>query len=222
MDRDQNNPTNKAEVVAAEQPRAGEFEEFDAVAATAQIEVKDFSQDPPSQDQDDVVQGEKESYAQGSLGQEPATASVTDDLGPGFAQVDGDVGGSGHNETLVDIFAVPCPGADPVQTWTWDHALVSEISIPCETGSRQSLRSSIRSPRPWVTRKLRNSASIARVFLYRHRVLEDGMTLQSLSEDLLDQVDQIRNGDVSMSTRSSSSYHADFKAEIAASVFHRP
>jgi hypothetical protein len=204
MDRDQNqnNPTNKAEAVSAEQSRA---EEFDVLETTAQIEVKDFSQAPPSQDQDDVVQREKESCGQGSLGQELATASVNDDLGPGFANVDGDVGGSGHNETVVDVIAVPCPGADPVQTWTYDHELFSDISIPCETGSRHSLRSSLRRPRPWVTRKLRNSASIARVFLYRHRVLEAGMTLHSLSEDLLDQVDQIRNGDVGEPARAFSS-----------------
>ncbi|SPQ26881.1 f7fc94f9-3269-4434-ac68-0c9a4b323fc4 [Thermothielavioides terrestris] len=117
--------------------------------------------------------------------QEPQ-AALAADLGPGFVDVNGDVGGPGHNETAVDVIAVPCPGADPLQTWSTGPELGGDTSA---LGSRSSLRR----PSPWVTRDLRISANIARVFLYRHRALEEGLTLESLSEDLLDQVSQMRN-----------------------------
>jgi hypothetical protein len=138
---------------------------------------------------------------------------------PGFVDVNGDVGGPGHNETVVDVIAVPCPGADPIQTWTFGHEPYTDASIPSETGSRSSLRR----PGPWVTRELRMAASIARVFLYRHRALEDGMTLASLSEDLLDQVERIRNGAVGGLARLCSlGWHADLQLGRAPIVFYRP
>ena len=184
MERDdkQNNPTGKAELVALVQEQQPKDE---IVVAAAQTEAKDFSA-PPSQD--NAARGEQEAatHARGHLGQESAPAT---DSGPGFVDVDGDVGGSGHNETQVDIIAVPCPGADPVRTWTWDEDSCGEASVSFEIGSRISARR----PSQWITRDLRKSASIARVFLYRHRALEEGMTLQSLAKDLLDQVRQIRS-----------------------------
>jgi hypothetical protein len=183
MERDdkQSNPTNKAEPVPAQEQQPKD----EIAVAAAQTEAKDFSA-PPSQD--NAARGEQEAatLARGQLGQESAPAA---DSGPGFVDVDGDVGGSGHNETQVDIIAVPCPGADPVRTWTWDEDSCGEASVSFEIGSRISFRR----PSQWITRDLRKSASIARVFLYRHRALEDGMTLQSLAKDLLDQVRQIRS-----------------------------
>ncbi|KAK4044244.1 hypothetical protein C8A01DRAFT_12348 [Parachaetomium inaequale] len=177
-----NTTTGTAEVVPAEQVVTS--------AAAAHTQVKDFSSAPPPQDH--AVRGKQESQARGSLGDEPAPVLLAVDSGPGFVDVNGDVGGPGHNETVVDVIAVPCPGADPIQTWTFGHEPYVDASIPSETGSRSSLRR----PGPWVTRELRMVTSIARVFLYRHRALEDGMTLESLSEDLLDQVERIRNGAV--------------------------
>ncbi|KAK3303310.1 uncharacterized protein B0T15DRAFT_560288 [Chaetomium strumarium] len=128
--------------------------------------------------------------------QESHAPSLPAELGPGFVDISGDVGGTGHNETSVDIIAVPCPGADPVWSWTYSHEFYSDASNPSDlgshdVGSRSSLRRCSR-PSPWITRDLRMSASIARVFLYRHRALREGMTLESLSEDLLDQVEQVR------------------------------
>ena len=219
-DQHHNNHTNEAEAPTEQHPRTTE----EIIATTAQIEVKDFSQDLSSQDQDDAVRGEKDGHtpAQGSLRAETAAGSFVDHSGPGFVNVDGDVGGSGHNETVVDIIAVPCPGADPIQTWTYDSEFYGESSVACDFGSHTSVRTSLRNPSPWVTGKLRASASIARVLLYKHRSLEDGMTLQSLSEDLLDQVERIRVGAVGVTPRSSSSSHANSRAAITALVFHRP
>ncbi|KAK4190766.1 hypothetical protein QBC35DRAFT_488885 [Podospora australis] len=132
-----------------------------------------------------------------------STSPPPAELGPGFAEESGDVGGHGYDETEVDIIAVPCPGADPVQTWIYDHDSSSDSNYPVEVGSHlsrnstqtsRSHSSSIRRASPWVTLKLRERASIARVFLYRHRTLHEGMTLKSLSNDLLEQVQKIRNG----------------------------
>jgi hypothetical protein len=217
-DQTNNNPTCRA-VGQTEHPPTGEI-----VGPPAQTDVKDFSAAPPSQDQDDAVRGEKGSHGldQGGIGQDAAAAAPEDDpLGPGFVDVDGDVGGSGHNETVVDIIAVPCPGADPIQTWTYDQEFYGEPG-PCEIGSHISPRSSLRRPSPWVTGKLRNSASIARVLLYKHRQLEEGMTLGSLSKDLLGQVERIRRGAVGVLPPSSLSRHADSLPAITPPVFYRP
>ncbi|KAL2162172.1 hypothetical protein VTH06DRAFT_7085 [Thermothelomyces fergusii] len=119
----------------------------------------------------------------------PANAAADDDAGPRFVVVDGDVGGPGPNETFVDVIAVPCPGADPIETWTVGADPWSHTSYPSDAGSR----SSSYKPAPWVTRNLRKAASIARVFLYTHRSLENGMTLKSLANDLLDEVQRIRD-----------------------------
>jgi hypothetical protein len=180
-DDKQNNPTDKAELALGQEQQPKD----EIVVATAQTEAKDFSA-PPSQDNAARGEQEEDTHARGQLGQESAPGA---DSGPGFVDVNGDVGGSGHNETEVDIIAVPCPGADPVHTWTWDEESCGEASVSFEIGSRISARK----PSQWITRDLRKAASIARVFLYRHRALEEGMTLQSLAKDLLGQVRQIRS-----------------------------
>ncbi|KAK4242766.1 hypothetical protein C8A03DRAFT_28995 [Achaetomium macrosporum] len=190
MERDnhQTHTTSKAEAAPVQTPGTR-----DVLATGAQIHANDFSPASPSQD---PVLKEKERQVKESRSQEAVAPSLAAELGPGFVDVSGDVGGPGHNETFVDIIAVPCPGADPVWTWTYSHEFYSDASIPSDigshdVGSRTSFRRSSR-PSPWITRDLRMSASIARVFLYRHRALHEGMTLESLSEDLLDQVEQVR------------------------------
>ncbi|KAK4229468.1 hypothetical protein QBC38DRAFT_453291 [Podospora fimiseda] len=164
-------------------------------------------------------------------------AEATEELGPGFADESGDVGGHGYNDTTVDIIAVPCPGADPVQTWIYDHDSSTDSLFPARSasfmsrsirnsrsdpgsrhgsrhgsqpgsqhgsqhdshhGSHNSLSSSTRRASPWVTYKLRERVNgTARVFLYRHRCLAEGMTLKTLSNDLLEQVLEIRKGKTS-------------------------
>lgn len=109
--------------------------------------------------------------------------------GPGFVEISGDVGGPGTNETRVDVIVVPCPGADPLQTWTYDPALESDTSsIPGDHGSKASFRI----PTPWVTKDLRSHVNTARVCVYTHGKLKEGMTLESLAEDLLRQVTSLR------------------------------
>jgi hypothetical protein len=209
MDRanKQNNPT-----VAVDDPQKED------AAAAAQIQVQDFSQ--VTTPQDDAGPVETEGQAPESQSREPASASLTVDSGPGFVHVNGDVGGSGHNETLVDVIAVPCAGADPIQTWTFSHELCGDVSLPGEPYSGSC--TCLRKHSPWVVRDLRMSANIARVFLYKHRALEEGMTLQSLSDDLLDQVGKIRAGAVGVPSPRPSTRHADGSTAGASSLFHRP
>lgn len=139
-------------------------------------------------------------------------------VGPGFVDIDGEVGGSGHNETEVDIIAVGCPGADPVQTWTYDSESDCGRSVRSAVGSRGSAWR----PGPWITRDLRSVVSIARVFLYKHRDLKEGVNLRTLSEDLLAQVHQQRGGTVSPPLLPSARALLIAPAAIPATVFHRP
>ncbi|KXX74702.1 Protein SERAC1 [Madurella mycetomatis] len=189
MERD-GSSTAKAEIDPVEKGQSR-----DVVAAAPDVQAQDFSESQPSQDhalQELVSQDPrgKEKEAQTAIGLGPTAGTAVVDDEPGFVDVNGDVGGPGHNETEVDIIAVACPGADPVNTWIYDHDSDYDHGISSDIGSRGSAwRSS-----PWVTRDLRSTVSIARVFLYRHRALSEGVNLKTLSEDLLVQLHKQRRG----------------------------
>ena len=145
--------------------------------------------------------------------QSPKSTINQADSGPGFAFIDGEVGGTGYNDTKVDVITVACPGADPVQTWTLDPLppdfFSSGVSVELRRIPTTRRPLSGISPRPvldhplpkagqvWVRQGIRRSANTARVMLYRHRPLSEGITLESLARDLLDQVQQQRQGTVS-------------------------
>lgn len=129
---------------------------------------------------------------------------------PGFAHVDGEVGGVGYNETKADIITVPCPGADPVETWTRDPLpdnffgnpdqddLTSHPTIK-ELAGDAILTPGIGGNFPkaahlWVRQGIRRYANTARVMLYRHRELTDNTTLEGLARDLLENVFRRREG----------------------------
>lgn len=146
----------------------------------------------------------------GAGAREAPENTAQQDLGPGFAQIDGDISGPGYNDTKVDVIAVPCPGADPVQTWTSEYP--SEDFLDSASGSDirptvaklagdAILSPAIDRPLPraghiWVRRSIRKSASTARVMLYKHKALSEGLNLDRLARDLLDQVLQQRRGTV--------------------------
>ncbi|KAK0742448.1 hypothetical protein B0T21DRAFT_283607 [Apiosordaria backusii] len=191
-----NNPTDKAEIDKVEtQQEKQEAEELIALEALpSRIQFKDSL---PSRSSREFTERGRSL----SKGRSPSPPAV--DLGPGFADFRGDVGGHGYDETEVDIIAVPCPGADPIQTWIYDSDSSSaESNYHVEVGSHishnnqstRSSQSSLRRSSPWVTLRLRERVNIARVFLYRHRHLEEGMNLKSLANDLLEQVQNIRRG----------------------------
>jgi hypothetical protein len=131
---------------------------------------------------------------------------------PGFAHVDGDIGGPGYNETKADIIAVPCIGASPVETWTRDPLPDGYFEIPDDTreelGKYPTVKGlpggSILSPainrhlpkakHLWVRHGIRMEVSTARVMLYRHRELAEGLTLDQMADDLLEHIRRMREG----------------------------
>ena len=128
---------------------------------------------------------------------------------PGFAHIDGDIRGPGYNETLVDVITVPCPGASAVDTWTRDALPDGYFSRPRNSVGEEYATvkvltgGSILSPaidrhlpaaqHIWVRQGIRGEVSTARVMLYRHRQLREGVTLEELAEDLLEQIIQHRD-----------------------------
>ncbi|OHW96849.1 ankyrin repeat protein [Colletotrichum incanum] len=126
---------------------------------------------------------------------------------PGFAHIDGDVNGRGYNDTLVDIVCVSCPGADPVETWARDplpEGYFGRSGNVSPTTVKELAGASILSPtinrhlpmatHLWVRQGIRKEVSEARVLLYRHRELVEGVTLENLAEDLIEQVWNVRYG----------------------------
>ncbi|KAB5583025.1 hypothetical protein GE09DRAFT_1211642 [Coniochaeta sp. 2T2.1] len=131
---------------------------------------------------------------------------------PGFAYIDGEVGGSGYNETNVDIVAVPCPGADPLRPWVGSEPFPEGYFSPPQNTDGLSKHPALmelagdailspginmnlpKAAHAWVRQGIRKSASTARVLLYRHRSLSEGVTLESLAEDLMEHVMRMREG----------------------------
>lgn len=124
---------------------------------------------------------------------------------PGFAYIDGEVGGSGYNETKVDIIVISCPGAaDPLQPWTGSdpfpddyftryddnaaaaepHSAVRELAkdVALSPGLSRNLP---KAAQVWVRQGVRKANSRARVLVYRHRSVVEGMTLEELADDLM-------------------------------------
>lgn len=124
---------------------------------------------------------------------------------PGFAYIDGDIGGSGYNETKVDIVVVSCPGAaDPLQAWIGSdpfpddyftrhddstvaagpHSAVRELAqdVILSPGLNQNLP---KAAQVWVRQGIRKANNRARVLVYRHRSMVEGMTLEDLADDLM-------------------------------------
>ncbi|KAI0546750.1 hypothetical protein F4679DRAFT_404901 [Xylaria curta] len=129
---------------------------------------------------------------------------------PGFEHIDGEIGGPGYNETTVDIIAVPCIGASPTDTWARDPLSEGYFQFPptSELDKYATVKelpgSSVLTPtidhvlpkanHLWIRQGIRKEVSKARVMLYRHRRLDEGMTIQKAADDLLQQVINIRSG----------------------------
>ncbi|KAK3956693.1 hypothetical protein QBC32DRAFT_86287 [Pseudoneurospora amorphoporcata] len=112
------------------------------------------------------------------------------DIEPGWAVIDGDVGGHGYNETKVDIIAVACPGAEPLHPWTCDPVADSDFESSEKPGTPKSMRP----PYVWIQQGIRNKDPTIRVLVYKHRSLREGINIDMLATDLLDHVLQIRQG----------------------------
>lgn len=126
------------------------------------------------------------------------------DPDPGFAHINGDIGGTGYNETRVDVITVPCPGADPVETWIRDPLPDGYFGNPLDNDLteyptlKELAGDAVLSPgigvnftkaaHLWVRQGIRRYADTARVLLYRHRELTESTDLDTLATDLLEKV----------------------------------
>lgn len=168
------------------------------------------------------AQPSEESKVDGTESSHPPTSPSHGDLRPGFAHIDGDVNGRGYNETLVDIVCVPCPGADPVETWARDPLPEGYFGRPGDVPSTAVTKlagASILSPtinrhlpmatHLWVRQGIRKEVNEARVLLYQHRELAEGLTLDKLADDLIEQVWNVRYGNVSVSLKLRDKWCAD-------------
>ncbi|KAI3335701.1 hypothetical protein F4824DRAFT_510599 [Ustulina deusta] len=129
---------------------------------------------------------------------------------PGFEHIDGDIEGCGYNETTVDIIAVPCIGASPIDTWARDPLSEGYFTLPTPTELenfstvKELPGSSVLTPtitrvlpkasHLWIRQGIRKEVSKARVMLYRHRELAEGMTIGTAADDLIEQVTKMRAG----------------------------
>ncbi|KAF4120659.1 putative serine esterase (DUF676) [Geosmithia morbida] len=94
-----------------------------------------------------------------------------------------------HDKTTVDVVTVPCPGADSLRSWNRDGLLgryFGALSMRDAEVDRPASASS------WVRQGIRRGADVARILLYEHPPLEDGVTLDGLAGELLEQLASLR------------------------------
>lgn len=97
-----------------------------------------------------------------------------------------------HDETTVDVITVPCPGGDALRSWTRDGLISRYFGAP----SMRDAEVERQGPAPsWVRQGIRREANTARILLYEHPELEDGMTLSSLADALLEELSNERKTD---------------------------
>lgn len=96
-----------------------------------------------------------------------------------------------HDITTVDVITVPCPGGDRLRTWNREGLLGRYFGAP----SMRDAEISGGADRPsasWVRQGLRREADKARVLLYAHPDLTEGVTLNRLAEEFLEALQELR------------------------------
>lgn len=109
-------------------------------------------------------------------------------------------------EVKVDVIAVPCPGASPILTWV--RKIVSLQDVQGQSGgfnkhaeTKMMAGSSGISPAEdeivdqlWIRQALPLVTNVctSRVFLYKHRDLTEGVTLDELADNLLNHLLRLR------------------------------
>ncbi|OAA74223.1 ankyrin repeat protein [Cordyceps fumosorosea ARSEF 2679] len=96
-----------------------------------------------------------------------------------------------YDITTVDVVTVPCPGGDRLRTWNREGLLGRYFGAPsmrdAEVGGGGERIST-----SWVRQGLRREANKARILLYAHPPLAEGMTLNRLAEDFLQAIHKLR------------------------------
>lgn len=95
-----------------------------------------------------------------------------------------------HDETTVDIVTVPCPGGHPLKTWNRDGLMGRYFGAP---SMRDAEVNDADRPGPsWVRQGIRREADRARILLYEHPEITEGVTLSKLADALLDNLHSLR------------------------------
>ncbi|KAF4501482.1 hypothetical protein FAGAP_2317 [Fusarium agapanthi] len=97
-----------------------------------------------------------------------------------------------HDQTTVDIVTVPCPGADPLRTWSRD-GLMSRYYGALSMRDAEGAASEADRPAPsWVRQGLRREADRARILLYEHPSTTEDTRLSTLADALLEELGNLR------------------------------
>ena len=114
----------------------------------------------------------------------------------------------------ISIIGIPAVGAHAVETWTADSRDADATELNAEGGpnggdaqgpfppistieTETSRPSSRLSPHIWIIHDVRTTVPKARVILYDHGSLEEGVTLKSLAEGFLRCLQKLRETEVS-------------------------
>jgi len=96
-----------------------------------------------------------------------------------------------HDQTTVDVVAVPCPGAHSIRTWSRDGRMgrfFGALSMRDAEGQAEDDR-----PAPsWIRQGIRREADRARILLYEHPATVDGTRLSTLADALLEELKELR------------------------------
>ncbi|KAF5558410.1 hypothetical protein FMEXI_384 [Fusarium mexicanum] len=97
-----------------------------------------------------------------------------------------------HDQTTVDIVTVPCPGADPLRTWSRD-GLMSRYHGALSMRDAEGAASDADRPAPsWVRQGLRREVDRARILLYEHPSTTEDTRLSTLADALLEELESLR------------------------------
>ncbi|ROV93978.1 hypothetical protein VSDG_06252 [Cytospora chrysosperma] len=136
-------------------------------------------------------------------GKDASSAEMEDAAhhGPRFVARDGDIEGQGspYNQTKVDVVLVPCPGADPYDTWTrdrlprdvfestfdWNKPNVKARAPTLDSEMFQMSQYIDKSP-SWARSGIRKEVGFARVLSYDHGDIPEAATIKQLSMNLLE------------------------------------
>jgi hypothetical protein len=100
-----------------------------------------------------------------------------------------------HDETTVDVVTVPCPGADPLRSWNRDGLLGRYFGAPSMRDPEvdRAAAAGTASSSSWVRQGIRREADVARILLYGHPPVTEGMTLGKLADALLVELRAVRD-----------------------------
>ncbi|RDA87075.1 hypothetical protein CP532_0190 [Ophiocordyceps camponoti-leonardi (nom. inval.)] len=100
-----------------------------------------------------------------------------------------------YDETTVDVVTVPCPGADPLQSWSRDGLVGRYFGAPSMRDAEAvPARHGAALGPSWVRQGIRREAPRARILLYAHPDLVAGITLADLADALLQELHMLRSG----------------------------